>query len=270
MDPRRGVGGHNQKDDAVNERVWGVIAAGLLACGAVAAQDDAELEDWERDDIALAPVHDPLEGFNRAIYRFNEELDRYVLKPVAEGYDTVAPGPVKTGVSNFFANAYTPVVIVNQFLQGKFHYGMQGIARFTVNTVAGLGGVVDVASQMEDPLPRRKEDFGQTLAVWGVGSGPYLVLPLFGPSNLRDAIGLVPDWYAQPVNHIEDDGVRWGLTALDAVDARYRLLAAGAVMDEAALDPYAFVRSAYQQNRARLIEDQGASPVPDAGAFGAH
>lgn len=254
----------------MNKRVWGIVVGTFAVCGPVAAQEDPALEDWERDDVVERPVSDPLEGLNRAIYRFNEEVDRYVLKPVAQGYDTVLPDPAKTGVSNFFDNAYEPVVILNQFLQGKVHYGMQGIARLALNTTVGLGGLVDVASRMEYPLPKRKEDFGQTLAVWGVGEGPYLVLPFFGPSNLRDALGLVPDWYAQPINHIDDDAVYWSLTALDAVDARYRLLAGGAVLDEAALDPYAFVRSAYNQNRARLIEDQDAAPVPGAGDFGTH
>lgn len=255
----------------MEKRVLGLVAGSVLGCSAVMAQDDAALEDWERDDASVeVPANDPLEGMNRAIYRFNEQADRYVLKPVAEGYDAVAPDPVKTGVSNFFDNAYQPVVVLNELLQGKFHYGMQSLARLAVNTTVGLVGVVDVASRMDDPLPRRKEDFGQTLAVWGVGEGPYLVLPLLGPSNLRDAFGLVPDWFSQPITYIENDTARWSLTALDGVDARYRLLAAGAVMDEAALDPYAFVRSAYRQNRARQIEDQSTAPMPGAGDFGTH
>ncbi|MGD8998831.1 MAG: VacJ family lipoprotein [Granulosicoccaceae bacterium] len=196
---------------------------------------------------------DPFERFNRAMYTFNDTVDRTVVKPVAQGYNTVMPTPLNKAVSNFFSNLDDVVVIFNDLLQFKLPQAAQDSARVFFNSTIGLLGFIDVASGME--LPKHNEDFGQTLGYWGVASGPYIVWPFFGPSNPRDTVGLVADAYVNPLYDIEPDSDRYWLTALNIVDTRAGLLSAGKVLEEAALDPYLFVRDAYQQRREHLIHD---------------
>ena len=196
---------------------------------------------------------DPFEGFNRSMYQFNDSLDRAVIKPVAQGYNAIMPTPVNKAVSNFFSNLDDVIVIFNDLLQLKISQAAHDSARVFFNTTIGLLGFIDVASGME--LPKHDEDFGQTLGYWGVNSGPYIVWPFFGPSNPRDTVGLIADAYVNPLNDIEPEHDRYWLSALKIVDTRAGLLSAGKVLDEAALDPYLFVRDAYQQRREHLIHD---------------
>ena len=194
---------------------------------------------------------DPLEPFNRAVFGFNEGVDRAVLKPVATVYRDVTPQPVRTGVTSFFGNISDVWAIVNNLLQGKGEYAADSLARVTTNTLWGLGGIFDVATEMK--IPKHSEDFGQTLGVWGVGSGPYLVLPLLGPSTVRDTAGLVVDSQLDLVTQASNVRVRNSLTTLRVVNVRANLLGAGDVLDQAALDKYSFTREIYQQRRTSLI-----------------
>lgn len=199
---------------------------------------------------------DPYEGFNRKVYAFNETVDKAVLKPVAKGYAAVVPELARKGVTNFFNNLGMVVTTFNDALQLKGSKVPVDIARFTTNLVFGLGGVIDVASELQ--IERRNEDFGQTLGYWGVGSGPYLVLPLIGPSNVRDGSGLAVDFFVSPFYYVDKDGeegVRWGLFALDVVNTRANLLQAEGFLDAAGLDRYAFLRDTYMQRREYLIHD---------------
>ncbi|MEO5573628.1 MAG: VacJ family lipoprotein [Gammaproteobacteria bacterium] len=205
-------------------------------------------------------ARDPFEGLNRAIYSFNEGVDRNVLKPVATGYKNTIPQPVRTGVSNFFNNLAYPTVVINDLLQGKFKQGISDGSRFIANTVFGVLGIFDVATSMG--MPAHNEDFGQTFAVWGIGEGPYLVLPLFGPSNPRDGIGSVLDYQADILSSYDNTAGRSAARALKAVDKRSDLLSAGRILDQAALDSYSFRREAYRQRRLNLIYD-GNPPQQD-------
>ncbi len=204
--------------------------------------------------------HDPLESFNRAVYQFNDGLDRAVLRPAAETYEAVVPRPINTGITNFFSNLDDVVVLANDLLQVKFRQAASDFGRITFNTTFGLAGLIDVATHMD--LPKHEEDFGQTLAYWGVGSGPYLVLPFYGPSTVRDTVGLAADMQIDPVWHIDDDGARYGTVVLRTVDIRAGLLGATRIMEETALDPYIFIRESYLQRREHLIHD-GNPPPPD-------
>jgi phospholipid-binding lipoprotein MlaA len=199
---------------------------------------------------------DPLEPFNRAMFGFNEGVDRTVLKPVATAYRDVTPQPVRTGVTNFFGNISDVWAVVNNLLQGKGEAAADSLFRVTTNTFWGLGGIFDVASDLK--IAKHSEDFGQTLGVWGVGSGPYLVLPLLGPSSVRDTAGLVVDSQMDLVTQASNVRVRNSLTTLRVVNVRANLLGAGNVLDQAALDKYSFTREIYQQRRASLI---GNAPV---------
>lgn len=201
---------------------------------------------------------DPLEEFNRAAYSFNEMVDRAVLKPLAGGYEYIVPAPANKGITNFFNNLSDIRSAINNLLQLKIGRAFSDVGRVAVNSTLGVLGLVDVASNMN--LPRYNEDFGQTLGVWGFGSGPYIVLPLLGPTGGRDGIGLVVDWFADPINYIEDDTVRGSLRGLRIIDTRADLLSASRVLDQAALDPYGFVRDAYLQRRESLVHD-GNPPV---------
>jgi phospholipid-binding lipoprotein MlaA len=194
---------------------------------------------------------DPLEPFNRAMFGFNEGLDRTVLKPVATAYRDVTPQPVRTGVTSFFGNISDVWSMVNNLLQGKGEAAADSLFRVTTNTLWGLGGIFDVASEMK--IPKHSEDFGQTLGVWGVGSGPYLVLPVLGSSSVRDTAGLLVDSQMDAVTQASNVRVRNSLTTLRVVNIRANLLGATDVLDQAALDKYSFTRDIYQQRRNSLI-----------------
>ncbi|NIC42475.1 VacJ family lipoprotein [Aquabacterium sp. A08] len=206
-----------------------------------------------------AHPQDPLEPFNRGVTRFNDGLDDAVLKPVATAYQDVTPSPVRTGVHNFFNNLRDVWSFVNALLQARPAEAAENFMRFNVNTVFGLGGVLDVASEMG--IPRTTLDFGHTMGRWGVPSGPYLVLPVFGPSSVRDAAGLVVDQrgdlLTQGVDHVP---TRNSAIGLRVVDTRASLLRAGELLDEVALDKYSFTRDAYLQRRASQISGNGAAP----------
>ena len=201
---------------------------------------------------------DPLEPFNRSVYNFNEGLDRAVLKPVATAYQNVTPAPVRTGVSNFFENISDAWSFVNNVLQARPTEAMNTLFRFTTNTFWGVGGIFDVATELK--IPKHKEDFGQTLGTWGLPSGPYVVLPLFGPSSVRDSAGLVVDMQGNLLSQAESVPVRNSLSGLRLVDTRASLLGAGNLLDQAALDKYAFTRDAYLQRRQSLIGGSGQEP----------
>lgn len=205
--------------------------------------------------------NDPLEGINRGIYKFNDVADKAVIKPVAGAYKAVLPTPVRSGVNNFFGNLSTFVSVINDLLQFKFDKAAEGAGRFVINTTFGIAGLIDVASM--DGIEKRKEDFGQTLGHWGVGSGPYLVLPFLGPSSIRDTAGLVVDSAAfDPLGYVDDPATRNSAVALRILDRRAQLLPGSDLLDEAALDPYAFMRDAYNQRRQSQIYD-GNPPVQD-------
>ncbi len=203
---------------------------------------------------------DPWQSMNRGIYKFNDTVDRAAIKPVAKGYQKVTPDWMRTGISNFFNHLDTPWTIVNQLLQGKPQLMAQDTARFVLNTVVGLGGFIDVASKLE--LEAHDEDFGQTLAVWGAPSGPYLVLPVFGPSTLRDGIGRVPDYLSKPTRHAD---IPWetdlGLSALDVLQTREGLFSVEETLDQA-FDRYGIMRDAWIQRREYLVYD-GNPPAPE-------
>ncbi|WP_423907733.1 MlaA family lipoprotein [Candidatus Spongiihabitans sp.] len=203
---------------------------------------------------------DSFEKANRAILDFNLASDRLVLKPIAKAYVRVVPDPVRKGVNNFFSNLWQPMTVANDVLQGKLGYAARDTSRFLINTTAGILGIFDVASELG--LPRHREDFGQTLAVWGVPSGPYLVLPFLGPSNLRDAAGLIPQFvYADAVEHIDSPEIYYAKT-LRIVDARMQLLGADDILDLQP-DKYLFIRENYRQQRLDLIHD-GNPPAAQA------
>lgn len=207
-----------------------------------------------------AGVYDPLEGYNRAMYKFNDAVDTAVLKPVAKGYDAVVPDPISQGISNFFSNLNDITVIINDLLQGKFAQAGRDTHRFVVNTTVGVGGIFDVASL--SGLNKNNEDFGQTLGVWGAEPGAYVVLPFFGPRNVRDSFGLIGDIFTDPVTYVDHDETRWALIGTDVIDTRANLLKAEKVLDEAALDEYSYVRDAYMQRRQSLVYD-GNPPEDD-------
>jgi len=224
----------------------------LMFLSVIAVQGAA----WAQED-----PRDPLEPLNRVIHDFNEAVDRVIMKPVAQGYRTVTPGFVQTGVRNFFSNLEDVGVMVNNLLQFKLEQGAGDFMRFAVNSTFGLLGVLDVASEMG--LRKHNEDFGQTLGRWGVNSGPYLVLPFFGPSNFRDTVGLFVDRnYTDPVRHIDDIGVRNRTAVLRVVSRRTDLLDAKAAVDMAALDGYEFTRDFYLERRRALVHD-GRPPSGD-------
>lgn len=203
-----------------------------------------------------ADPRDPLEPFNRGMSSFNEAVDKAVLKPVATAYTEVLPSPVRTGVNNFFANLGDAWSFVNNVLQLRAEPALNSLVRFNVNTFFGFGGVLDIATEMR--IERSKQDFGLTLARWGVPSGPYLVLPFLGPSTLRDTTGLPADWYGDLVRQVDPVSDRNMLYALRIVDTRASLLKAGNVLEGAALDKYSFTRDAYLQMRAQRAQKPGA------------
>ena len=203
--------------------------------------------------VAHPDPRDPWESYNRAMTRFNDDVDKAIMKPVATVYKDVLPQPVRTGVGNFFGNLGDAWSFVNNVLQAKPEGALHSFWRVVVNTTIGLGGVLDPASEMN--LERHREDFGQTLGRWGAESGPYLVLPILGPSTLRDTIALPVDYLGRPQAQIQDVPVRNSLTVLEVIDTRARLLGVEQLLNQAALDPYTFQRDAFLQKRASDIHD---------------
>jgi phospholipid-binding lipoprotein MlaA len=195
---------------------------------------------------------DPWESWNRGVYKFNDVVDRAVAKPVAKTYVKVVPEPIRIGVTNFFANLETPTVMVNDALQGKFLAAGNDLGRFLLNSTVGLAGILDPASSAG--LARNNEDFGQTLGKWGVHSGPFVELPILGPSDVRDGLGRVADSYTNPRQYIKNNYVKYGLYLPDLMDRRAALLPLDETLKHV-YDPYAFIRDAYLQRRAYLVSD---------------
>lgn len=202
---------------------------------------------------------DPLEKINRTIFTANDKLDRAFAKPVATAYHKVTPQIVQTGVSNFWSNATYPKTIINQFLQGKPLAGLHDLERFLLNTIAGIGGILDPATAAG--LDRNDEDFGQTLGKWGLPHGPYVIIPILGPTSVRDGAGRITDRFADPVHYVDDWRWQWGLDGFRLLDRRARLLLASEALNEIH-DPYAFIRSAYFQQRNYAVHDGNVIDTP--------
>ena len=205
---------------------------------------------------------DPLEKFNRASFAFNDAVDRVALKPAATAYKNVLPGFAQTGVNNFFGNLSDAWSSVNNLLQGKGEAGMTDLTRFALNSTFGIVGLLDIAS--EAGLQKHNEDFGQTLGKWGVPSGPYLMLPLLGPSTLRDTAALPADWWADPWAHKDPVNVRNIGIGVRAIDQRATVLEASNLFEEAALDRYEFIRDGFMQRRQSQVYDGESGPANDA------
>ncbi|MFT5136467.1 MAG: phospholipid-binding lipoprotein MlaA [Arenicella sp.] len=225
------------------------LVASLAACSTLSVDDDVQRQ----------LTADPFEPVNRTVFAFNDRADKLVLKPAAKAYNYVLPQPVKKGVSNFFGNLQEPANVVNNLLQGKFDRALASTFRFTVNSTIGVLGLVDVAKTLS--VEPAKEDFGQTMAAWGVGPGPYIMLPLFGPSNLRDGIGRFSEnaiYY--PISEFGDSSsVQLGLSLTSVISSRVDLLGTDELIDSQ-LDPYAFLKQAFEQQRIESLYD-GNAPV---------
>jgi phospholipid-binding lipoprotein MlaA len=195
---------------------------------------------------------DPWERFNRATFKFNDALDRAVLRPTARAYVKVTPRVVRTGVSNFFSNLETTTTLVNDVLQGKMRAAGHDTARFLMNTTLGLGGLFDPATA--SGIDKNDEDFGQTLGKWGMSSGPYLMLPLLGPTTVRDGAGEAVDTFTEAPHYLEDDSTRYLITAVEVVDIRAGLLDLDEQLKQS-FDRYAFVRNAWLQRREYKVRD---------------
>jgi phospholipid-binding lipoprotein MlaA len=201
---------------------------------------------------------DRWEGFNRGVYKFNDTVDRAALKPVAKGYRKITPHWLRVGIGNFLGNLEYPATAANQFLQGKPRMGFRDTGRFLLNTTLGIGGLFDVATSVG--LEANDEDLGQTLAVWGVGSGPYVNLPFFGPSTLRDAPSRMVDFFFDPITYVDVPWEAvWGERVLDAVHTRSELLPLESTLKKT-YDPYAFIRDSWLQRREYAIFDGNPPP----------
>ena len=211
-------------------------------------------------------IYDPFEPINRAILSFNNTADKIILEPVSKGYKKLPP-PIQSGIGNFLKNLKMPLVVVNQFLQGQTKNAVESTGRFVVNTTVGFFGIFDVAEKIG--LEQKQEDFGQTLAIWGVGDGFYLVLPIFGPSSVRDATGMFLTYVTDPINaYAVSENESWILpvrTATNAIDQRSKIIDEVNALRNNSLDYYAAVRSSYYQNRKASIlntDDKTQTPLP--------
>ncbi len=202
---------------------------------------------------------DPWESWNRGVYKFNDALDRAVAKPVARAYVRVVPQPIRSGVSNFFANLHTPTVMINDALQGKFLAAANDLGRFVLNTTVGVGGLLDPATSAG--LDRNDEDFGLTLGHWGVHPGPFVELPILGPSDMRDAPSKVVDAYTSPQQYVRNQYIKYGLYLPYLVDRRASLLPLNETLKNT-YDPYAFVRDAFLARRAFLVSNGQVTEEP--------
>ena len=204
---------------------------------------------------------DPLEPMNRALYKVHDVLDTNIVKPVAEGYTTVVPKFMRTGFANVFNNIDDLFSAVNGLLQGKPDKAGNDLGRVLINTFFGMGGLIDIAS--DAGIERGNEDFGQTFAVWGIPQGPYLFIPLFGPTTVRDGAGVIVRIAVGPVGYINDVALRNSIYGVGYVDLRSQVLESGSIVDTAALDRYIFIRNAYLQRRRYLTFDGKPPPEPE-------
>ena len=241
--------------------VSGLLALSLLAGGCATVAPVAGDAKAPAAASVTNPI-DPWEAWNRKVFALNEVIDENLLKPVAEGYRKVVPELVRTGIGNVFGNVGDAWSAVNQLLQGKVHHGLDMGMRVLTNTLLGLGGVLDPATEFG--LVRRSEDFGQTLGKWGLGHGPYLVLPLLGPSTVRDTTGLIVDRQTSASTLLPTEAGRFAVTALEVVHGRANLLSATGFISSIALDKYSFFRDAYLSRRLDALYD-GAPPLEDFG-----
>lgn len=225
--------------------LWALFFSGPLMLTGCASTESTSLN-ANVTPPAVSPV-DPYEGFNRSMYGFNMGLDKYLLKPVADGYAFIMPDVMQTGVTNFFNNLKGINVVLNDVLQGKFSQSASDLGRFTTNSTLGLGGLFDVATPLG--LQQNVEDFGQTMAVWGIAQGPYLVLPVLGPTTVRDGSGSILDRAANPGTYVVGTGI------VEGINERANAESALNFIDEAALDPYVFTRESFLQYRKNLAND---------------
>jgi phospholipid-binding lipoprotein MlaA len=223
-----------------------VATAALVGC--------ASIPEDQRDP------RDPLEPYNRGVHKFNTVVDDALFKPIAKGYKAITPEPVDRGVTNFFNNLADVNSAVNNLFQFKLSRFGSDLGRIAVNSTVGILGFVDVATNMG--LPSYKEDFGQTFGYWGDVDSPYLVIPVFGPSTVRDSVGRVGDALVDPLVSLNKDRIYWGLVGVRVIDQRADLLTAGKILEEAAVDPYSFVRDAFLQRRRSQIFDGNPPPDP--------
>ena len=239
------------------------LSPNLLAAAADEVKTDSD--DFETT-IFEDEIYDPLEGINRAVFGFNNVTDKIILEPAAKGYKKL-PTPIQSGIGNFIKNLKLPLVAVNQLLQGQGKNAVESTGRFFINSTIGIFGLIDVADNVG--LEQKEEDFGQTLATWGVGDGFYIVLPLFGPSNIRDTAGMVMTMMTDPVNaYATNQGEAWAIpirTAANAVDQRSKIIDEVNALRDNSVDYYAAVRSSYYQNRKAAImntDDDVLTPLP--------
>ncbi|MGN6529154.1 MAG: MlaA family lipoprotein [Burkholderiaceae bacterium] len=237
-----------------------VLIAGAAALALLAGCATQRNGDPPPGGHASHDPKDPYEKVNRKIFAFNDTVDKYALKPVAQAYEKVVPNPIRLGIHNFFGNFSDAWSAVNQLLQGKPHDSATMTLRVLTNTTVGLAGLFDVATPMG--LERKPEDMGQTLGVWGLEPGPYLVLPLFGSSDVRDAVGLPFDAYVSPSLLVNTTWQKVGVDAVGVVDTRAGLLGASQMLDELAFDRYTFLRDAYVTRRRSLVYDGNPPPLP--------
>ena len=225
------------------------LGLSVLAAGCATKPDPSDTAAVQ----AYEEANDPLEPMNRYFFEVNSFLDEVLLKPFAGWYHVALPDPAEDGVRNFLRNLKSPVILANDLFQGEWSRAGTTVARFFINSTVGVGGFIDVASMMD--MKYHEEDFGQTLGRWGVPAGPYLVLPLLGPSTLRDTAALPLETRGNLLSDIENQSVQNSLYILKAVDARSNLLRASSVLDDAALDKYSFTRDAYLQLRRAEVYD---------------
>ena len=248
-----------QADDPARIPADTVPAAPVVVPAADARQAPSAQSDVSRDSEDTPDLRDPFESINRQIFAVNTALDEALVLPVARAYERHVPQPVQTGLRNMMSNLLDPYIAANSLLQGKPLDAVSDLARFAVNTTVGVLGIADPATELG--LQKHREDFGQTLGVWGVPPGPYVMLPLFGPSTVRDTVGFVVDVFGALLARFKNTQVRYSLASLEFLQQRVRALPAQQFLDEA-FDPYLLIRNGYLQRRSSLIYD-GDPPTDD-------
>jgi len=240
-------------DSGSGAAVWALVALIASLSGCATAPGTGS------DAAPVRAEHDPLEPLNRSLYAINDAVDRVTLKPIARGYKAVVPEFARRGVTNFSRNLFTPRSAVNNFLQGKPGPGFSELGRFIINTTLGIGGLIDIATAQG--MPVYDEDFGQTLAVWGIPEGPYLFIPILGPNTLLDAASIPIDIASDPLYHYDNSSVRDKVYVLRVIDLRMCLLTAETLLEDSK-DPYLTLRESYLQNRRFQVYD-GSPPSTD-------